>query len=302
MIDFLLSVSLTACLFLIFKAFEKQRVHLLGGIVVNYWVCTLSGILLLPDVSMPASTEVLLPWLPFALFLGFCFISTFYMMAYSTQKVGVSAASVASKLSLVIPVIFSLLFLSIEQRKQWDAFNIAGMFLVFVAIVLSSLRPRYTPQSVEWRGLALLFAVFFMSGTIDTTLNYVNAHKLNAQTQPLFTIGVFATAGILGFLLVQYKQWIQKERVIGMRELIGGIVLGLPNIFSLYFMLRSLDFFKQDGAFMFPIFNILVILLSTTGSVLFFRERLSIANQSGIFISLLALFLLAYQELLSVFA
>lgn len=302
MLDFLLSVSLTACLFLIFKAFERRRVQLLGGIVVNYWVCVLSGIVLLPDVHMPTSMEVVQSWLPFALFLGFCFITTFYMMAYTTQKVGVSAASVASKLSLVIPVAFSLLFLSLEQRKQWDVFNVTGMVLVFIAIVLTSLRPRYTPQSFNLRGLALLFAVFFMSGTIDTTLNYVNAYKLNAQTQPLFTIGVFATAGLLGLLTVIYKQLVHKERVIGMREVIGGIALGIPNIFSLYFMLRALDFFKQDGAFMFPVFNILVILLSTAGSILFFGERLSAANRWGIFVSLLALFLLAYQELLSVFS
>ncbi|GIV38792.1 MAG: hypothetical protein KatS3mg033_0592 [Thermonema sp.] len=302
MIDFLLSVSLTACLFLIFKVFERKKVRLLGGIVVNYWVCVLSGMVLLPGISLPASADSLQSWLPFAFFLGFCFITTFYMMAYTTQKVGVSAASVASKLSLVIPVAFSLLFLSLEQRKQWDSWNIMGMLLVFVAIVLTSLRPRYTPQTFDLRGLGLLLAVFFMSGTIDTTLNYVNAYRLNEQTQPLFTVGVFATAGFLGLLVVLYKQLIQKEHIIGVREIIGGIALGIPNIFSLYFMLRALAFFKHDGAFMFPVFNILVILLSTMGSIFFFGEKLSAANRWGIFVSLLALTLLAHQELLSVFA
>lgn len=298
MAAFLASIVLSASLFLIFKAFERYRINLLGAIVVNYWTCVLSGLVWLPGPHLYTLLES--TWLSYALILGCCFIMTFYLMGYATQQAGAGPASVASKLSLMIPVIFSAVVLG--TSRSWNILNFLGMVLILVAIVLMSIRRQYHPSGFHWQNLLLLFAVFGLNGFIDAMLNYVNATQLGAGQQGTFSIVVFFIAGLLGLLVIFVRQFRLNKSTIGKKELIGGILLGLPNVFSLYFMLRALSFFKHDGALMFPVFNILIILLSTLGAFLLFSEKPNTANRWGIGLAIVGLALATHQELLSLLA
>src|SRR5690606_26668330 len=147
------------------------------AIVVNYFICMLVGL------AFPGGTAVLQPqvlqkpWALFALLLGAIFIGAFYLIALTTQKVGVTAASVATKISLVIPVLFSLLVLQ-NILKDYTLVNYAGMALALVAIVLSSIRPGADGEQHSTPLLSLLLPVviFLCGGFADSLINYVNEY------------------------------------------------------------------------------------------------------------------------------
>ena len=64
-------------------------------------------------------------WLPWALVMGAVFISLFNLVAFTAQRIGVSVAVVAYKLSLIIPFLFSLVY----YNDPYTAWKTAGVGL-----------------------------------------------------------------------------------------------------------------------------------------------------------------------------
>jgi hypothetical protein len=120
---------------------------------------------------------------------------------------GVSITSVASKVSMVFPILFSLLFIKIES-KEFTIFNYFGMFLAVVSIFLGSMREGHI-KSNNLSKLAMFlwpFAVFVIGGFIDISVNYSNYRLLNAQNEAAFPIVLFGELHLLDFHYYIFKR------------------------------------------------------------------------------------------------
>jgi multidrug transporter EmrE-like cation transporter len=76
----------------------------------------------------------------------------------------------------------------------------------------------------------------------------------------------------------------------------SGVILGIPNYFSIYFLLVAIKSFSLKSAFVFGINNIGIVLLSTLLSVIIFQEKLSSINKFGVLVSVLSIILIAYSS------
>src|ERR1700712_3267764 len=101
-----LSILLSVLLLLNFRVFPRYEVNTFQAIVFNYPVCFLTGLLLLP-AGQSFTVDLTQTWTWLALGLGVGFILTFLLSGASTQRMGITATSLANNLSLVIPVCFS---------------------------------------------------------------------------------------------------------------------------------------------------------------------------------------------------
>src|SRR5690606_19954266 len=102
----LIVILLNTFVFTAFKLYDKFKVNSLQAIAVNYWVCVVTGFF--THHYHPFTSSLLQEsWLPHALMLGAYFIFLFNFLSYSTAKQGMTATTIANKLSLVIPVLFS---------------------------------------------------------------------------------------------------------------------------------------------------------------------------------------------------
>src|SRR5476649_2888473 len=111
------SIILNSYLTLAFKVCEKYRVNTFQAIVFNYITCVITGSVV--NGSFPVNRAVMgTPWFPWACVMGLMFVSIFTVIAITTQKIGVAVASVANKLSLIIPVILSV-YLYHETVLGW---------------------------------------------------------------------------------------------------------------------------------------------------------------------------------------
>lgn len=296
---FLVALALSASLFLIFRSFQKFRIHTFQAIVFNYWTCVLTALVYLGDFSALQHISWENLWVKVPLGLGLLFISTFYLMGYVAQNISVAASSVASKISLIIPVIVNLFFFKHEQTFDW--LNYVGLALVFLAIFLTSYRTKSvqnTSNTNFLKSFMLIIAIFLMSGAIDTSINWVSSISATDKTsQALFSMLIFAVAGVVGILIL-VRQVLAKQTKITLPNILAGVVLGVVNYFSVIFMMISLQKeFAGNGAFFFPLFNIAIIVLSTFLAILLFKEKLNNANRLGILVAILAILAMAHQHI-----
>jgi drug/metabolite transporter (DMT)-like permease len=296
MIYVILCILGNVAIFLSFRSFKPLGINTLQAIVVNYTVCVITGVAFVSqDADATLSVHWHREWLGFAIFLGLLFIITFYMMALTTQRISVAVASIASKMSLVIPVIFSLLFLNRGVHNMgW--INYAGIGLAMISIVLSTwpnkshavLPAKRIPLAQRFLLPAM---VFICGGVIDTSLNFSNSRLIAREEQGIFPIFIFLVAAIAGFIYT-----IRSREHWHWKSLLGGIYLGIPNYFSVYFLLRALDAFQNNGALIFPGINMGIILSSSLMAFFLFRERLNFFNICGMFLAGLSLFCIFYGD------
>ena len=281
-------------IFLIFRAFSHYNVVTIQAIVVNYFVCVITGIVFLGGAEFAAHFSFDLPWVWIAVTLGAIFIGTFYLMAMTTQRLGITVASVASKMSLVIPVLVSLFILQIASRPI-IGLNYLGITLAIAAIILSSIKKKKeNKEQIKWSAFLMPILVFIFGGVIDTSINFVSHQYLTASTEAIFPIVIFATAFSIGAVLLMIK-----GKQLQLKSIIGGTVLGIINYFSIYFLVKSLGAFGNDGAIVYPVVNVGIILISALSSVAIFREKLSKINKIGLAVAILAVFLIFYQEIMA---
>ncbi len=291
MIYLILCIAANVGIFTCFRAFKHFGINTFQAIVFNYLFCVVTGVLFAGISVFDGILERGNEWLPYAAGLGLIFIGTFYLMARTTQVFSMTVSSIASKMSLVIPVLFSLLILNI-QSKEYTPWNYLGMACALLAIMASSYKPgKADLHSSHVVNYLLPISVFVLGGIIDSTINFVSYRFLSDSEEAVFPIFIFLSAGSIGmlFLLMQRKK-------IALKSILGGAVLGVVNYFSVYYLVRSLSVFSHDGALVYPLINVGIILVATGVSALFFMEKFSRINLAGIVLAILAIFLLSHQE------
>jgi drug/metabolite transporter (DMT)-like permease len=280
-------VLLNALLATLFKLFTRFKVDNFQAIVVNYWVCVLTGSAFMGHfpVSLQSVHE---DWIGICLLMGAGFIFIFNLFAYCTRKEGITAATVANKLSLVIPVIFSIFLYS----ERPGLLHWLGIFLAFPAVYLASL-PSNKAATKRNGGLVWIVLLFLGSGLLDTAMKFAEQRYLHStESQGVYTIHLFFVAGSIGTLLL-LVMLISGRATLAWRNILGGIVLGVPNYFSIYFMIRMLNTNFIKSSAMIPLSNVGVLVASSVIAMLFFGERPSKQNKLGLAFALLVIALLA---------
>lgn len=284
MVHLLLAIIFSVILFIVFKSFSKYNVNTLQAIVVNYIVAFSVG-LLLNDTPITITETFEKPWLLFCVYLGILFIAIFFTMGKTSQVNGVSVASVASKMSLIIPVSFGILFF----KERISTLKCIGIFIALIAVYFTTKKNKSTVKTSNFIYPTLLF---LGSGIIDTSLNYIQKIWVKEHETALFSSLTFLSAFIFGSVVIGY-QILNKHFTFHYRNLLGGLFLGIPNYFSMYFLIRALQNKTIQSATLFTLINIGVILLSTIVGVLLFKEKLKKHNYIGILLAIIALLLVS---------
>lgn len=265
-----------ALLYFIFKVFERREVPLLPAIVVNYFTAALCGAIVTSPWPGGIPSTLLLP----AAGLGLLFITIFYLTALSTQRAGVAATSVAGKMSLVLTVLFTVIFMHERPTEMgW-----AGIVLALIAVPLASCTIGAPGARGAW---VLPTLLFFGNAAIDISLNLVQRNLLEPRTEAMFPMLVFAVAGLLGLAYLRLRS--QHAALAQPKALVGGLLLGTVNYASLYFLVAALARSGFGTSSVFPLMNIGVILFSTAIGLFLLRDRLSRVQWAGIALAVLAM-------------
>lgn len=281
----LLAILFSSILFFVFKSFSKFNINTLQAIIFNYIVAFTVGIIVNKTIFSVSET-LYKPWLLYCIYLGILFITIFLFMGKTSQKNGVSVASVASKMSLIIPVLFGIYFF----KEEISLFKTIGIFIALIAVYFTT---KKNDATIEPSNFIYPLLLFIGSGVIDTSLNYIQKKCLQDEETALFSSLTFLSAFIIGIIVLIY-QIIKKQFTFHFKNLLGGILLGIPNYFSMYFLIRALQNEKIQSATLFTLINIGVILLTTIFGILLFKEKLKRHNYIGIALAIIALLLVSF--------
>lgn len=273
------SVACSTIIFLLFKWIGRAGIHNLTAIVINYVVAGTFGWL---QSGMQLPSDGLAPWWWSALFIGVFFVLMFLLIAATAQRVGVSVATVANKMSLVIPVIAAVILFD----ETLSFVQIVGIVLALVAVFLVVRQPGHIELPNRWWLLPLL--LFVGSGIMDTVIKFTEHTYLPNGESSAYLAVCFAVAfaGAAGTAI--FKGSLKLDA----RHLGIGIILGLVNYGSIWFFVKALSAGSLDASVLFPVNSMAIVACSALLAWALFREPLSRTNGIGIVLSLVAIALI----------
>lgn len=220
---------------------------------------------------------------------GLCFLPVFWAMGHTTQQMGLTVAAIANKTSMVIPVAVILL-IDPALRHHYTVWKLLALMLSLGAIILSNLNSEKGNLHVDRKLLIFPFLVFLGGALVDIAINLA-AYYTDPAFSAWIAVGAFSAAALSGTSVLVYHGIIKSEK-LSKRSILGGIILGIPNFFSLYFLVKTLDQYENDGATVYPLVNTGTILLNTLLSIILFKEHIHKYLIAGILCAIAAIFLL----------
>ena len=286
MLDLALSVLCSSLIFVIFKFFDVYKIQTFYAIITNYVVACSVGLLFYQGEAKIFSVSES-PWFLGTFALGLLFIIVFNLMAATSQRLGVSVASVATKMSLVLPVLFGVFY----YEEVLGPLKIIGILLALLAVYFASVKPRTKVFKIG--SLLLPFLVFTGSGLIDLSLGFFQKEFISDIELPLFSATIFASAAAIGIAYILINT-VRKPLKLNFKNVLAGITLGIPNYFSIYFLLRALQNDTLSSASIFTVNNVAIVMFSTLLGILLFKEKLSVKNWGGILLAVISIILVTH--------
>lgn len=210
------------------------------------------------------------------IFGGFFFMSFVYYQK-SVKENGVGISGTFAKLGILIPMIFSIII----WREYPTIIQWIGIFLALISIILVNMSLKgLTKFSFE---PAIIF-LFLFGGLAEFSNKIYQKYALN-EFKSVFLFFIFFVAFLVSTLYAKKKKVIIKKK-----DVLIGFLVGIPNLFSSYFLILSLDSLNTSVAF--PIFSAGSIILISLGGFFIFKEEISSKNKLAIGLTLIALILI----------
>ncbi len=292
----LLSVALSSGIFMVFKAVGRLKLELFPVVVINYLTCFLLGNLLLGSDHVLNSEILQLPGFFPTASMGLIFVGTFVLMGHSTHRAGASMSAMASKMSVVIPVLVAVIFLGENIGFK----GIAGILLALISVYLVSTGSESSTGS----GLGsvslgrfdpVLLLVFIGSGMVDTGLNLIKYADFKGFNNLQFATITFGGAAVVALMVsvFQLKSWKLFFLQGSSKGILLGILLGTINYFSIVAMYAAIDAYQGKTGIFFTLNNIGVLLL-TVFLGYFLGEKYNSKTLFGVFFAIIAILLLGF--------
>ncbi|MCB0734255.1 MAG: EamA/RhaT family transporter [Flavobacteriales bacterium] len=287
MIFLILSIAMSSVINVVFRLIGNHQIDNQLAITVNYITCVITGLITLQFMGKPFPIDLEAAWFRMSVALGALFILVFMGMAVTAQRSGISVSVVAAKMGVVFPVIFALIYLG----EPTTLLLLAGIILSLTSVYLIA-RKTIHGEKIDHPSMWLPFLVFLGSGTIDLFLSLVERDLPTGLSEVVPAILIFASAAAWGIVVMMIRLIRGRIRITA-NGVYAGILLGIPNFFSIYFVIAALHSGFLATSRIFPINNVGIVLLSTLISILFFKERLNNRNLIGLLFAVLSILLIS---------
>lgn len=285
MIYLILAILFSTAIFVVMRLFSRFNLDNLQALMWNYLTATVIGYAM-SAAHGPVTLPVSEPWFPLSILTGFWFILTYVLMVVSSQRSGVTVTSLSSKLSVVIPTLFGVLFL----KEALGLTQTTGIVLALTALCLVVGGKGKNQVKTEKTTLIVLLPIliFFSTGIGDVLMKITETKNLSEDLTPMvafiYGISFLFSLLLLGYDLAKGKsKWQWKNAG-------GGLVLGAVNFFSTYCVYHAMRVF--DNVVLFPVYNIGVVCLTALAGWLQFKEKLTWINYLGLAIAIIAVLLI----------
>lgn len=283
MINVILAIFFSTCIIITFRLFGKYNVDNLQAITFNYVAASILSFVSFNEWVSPL--EIMRKsWFVWAAFNGVLFILVFYIFARSAQKAGVAITSVASKMSVIIPVLIGILIY--KDTVNW--LKITGIIIAFPAFYLILSRKKEEKVPLKYYILPLL--LFLGTGSNDSIMKH--ARTFYVYDDYLLFLGTIFTLALIVGIIFFITGITEKKQPINVKNIFAGLVLGILNYLSTMFFLRSVAIY--DSSEFFPVFNVSIVSMGALVGFFLFKEKLLLKNWMGILLAITTILLIAF--------
>jgi len=261
MIYLILTIVCSTVIVLLLKYNREKKGSTTCLLAGNYLFASLISLVIL--FRTPASCHSFQSML-FGAFVACIFVFSFYIFSKAVSDAGPSLAALSSRLSLVIPVAFSIILFK-ELPGTWQIF---GFVFAVITIMLFSLSVRnHTSKHIAASGIITLIILLVAMGTADLFMKVFSESRPVCE-KPFFLAVLFSTAFFITLLIRLFS-----KKKIHRSSFIRGFLLGVPNFFSSYFLLEALK--HMNAIIVYPAISISIIILTAATSYFIWKEKLN---------------------------
>ena len=277
MIYLVFGILCSSMLSIFMRISEKYIKGNIAMLLANYITCTVVAFFSIGPSNLVTTHDGIGRTLIVGLIAGALYLSGFTMLQFNIRKNGVVLSATFMKLGLLVSTAVSIFIF----HEQPQVMQVIGFVAAIAAILLINLE-KDAAAKVDFKlGLIILLICAGMGDTMSKVFDSLCPQALSNH----YLITTFATAGTLCFFVM-----LLNKQKIGLYEMIFGMLIGIPNFYSSFFVLKALE--SLPGMVVFPTFSVGCILVVTLVGLFFFKEKLSKKQLGALAMIMVALALL----------
>ncbi len=252
MIWLLLSIICSASIASLLKYYNDadEKLPIMVVFFGNYFLATaLSAYLALPFPGSISISEIAL-----GSSIGILFIIGFLCYQRNIVVNGISLSVSVMRMSLLIPVLMSILVF----KEVLNPLNYAGVIVIIAVFFLMGGKEKRS--NYMW-----LLALFVAIGLSDAGMKVFKV--ISDKSDPFFLFLVFGSALITSITVVMARR-----SKIKPKHLIWGLILGIPNQLTSLFFLKSLD--VLDATIVYPTFASGVVIVGIATDIFIWKSKI----------------------------
>jgi drug/metabolite transporter (DMT)-like permease len=211
---------------------------------------------------------------PLAIIAGVIYLACLLYIQKALAENGPSATTMFNRLSMVIPVLVSILVF----HEHAGIIRWAGIALAIASLVL-----------FNWEGglkFNRVLMILWVIGGGAELANSLFARLCPAADKPFYMTLVFGTAGLCTCALLLKRRG---PKISG-KEILLGLAIGCVNLGSASFTVSALQ--HLPTSLVYPTLTVSIILLTTIAGVLFFGDKLKKQHKAALLLALAAVVIL----------
>ncbi|MDP6777636.1 MAG: EamA family transporter [Candidatus Latescibacteria bacterium] len=257
-----LNIVLSVAFFHVIRAAQVRGSNMMVVGAVNY---VLASSLCFGISIAEGNTALSPPTLFWGVVQGLAFVCSFFLICASMNLTGMAIATAILRLSVVIPVLASILY----WGEVPSTYQVLGILACLASLPLIGTRARNVGKSagLGWRELWILGLLFLGPGVARVaSKGFVEAQVPDARTTFMGVLYGVAALGVLATFLSPRRR----------RSLSGGwdgVKMGIVNVSSIITMLVALE--QVRGVVVFPVQTSAGLVLNSLFAALVWHERLT---------------------------
>ena len=279
--DLLLTILCSASIAIILKINADKNWNTIQLLTGNYFSASLIGLLLLFSAE---NNTYELELIPLGLFLSFLFVGSIFAFSKSVILSGAALSTVSSRLSVFVPIVLSIII----YNELPNPFQLFGIILTAATIILFYFSVRNPNNNYLERDRFLyLIVVLIGIGTADFFMKVFQV-IWEPSAKPWFLLLIFGFSFLITFILS-----VKERSKVDKSALILGMIMGIPNIFSSYFLIGALKSFP--AVFVYPFVNMSIIVLTAVVVKFIWNEEWNLFSKIALVTGIVAIILLSLR-------
>ena len=269
----LLAILSSAMVSITMRLSEKHVQNQMVMFMANYAICTGLSYGMMNQNGFSISPITF--WL--GSISGVLYLISFVYLKINMKFNGIVMSSTFTKLGVLIPTLMAIFIFS--EIPTWT--QVMGIILSLLAIVMIHFEKDSVNDSQKKGWLILLLII---SGITDSMANIFDQIGIASQ-KDMYLMMTFIFAFLLSMVLALFE-----KKNTSIKDVLYGLIIGIPNYFSARFLLLALG--SVDAVLAYPMYSVTTMIIISMTGLLFFHETISNKKKVALGMIILAICLM----------